>query len=65
MSLPAGTGDADAALHEAAARCVELIRDGSGAGVVSFDHDAYPGQPLAAVPTSEHAPDDVLAAVNG
>lgn len=49
MSLPAGTGGTRMQLlHEAAARCVELMRDGSGAGVVSFDHDAYPGQPLAA-----------------
>ena len=42
-------------LHEAASRCVELMRDGSGAGMVSFDHDAYPGQPLAAVRSGEHA----------
>ena len=56
MSLPAGTGRTRMQLlHEAASRCVELIRDGSGAGVVSFDHDAYPGQPLAPFDAGEHA----------
>jgi hypothetical protein len=41
MSEQAGTGSTRMALlHEAAARCVELTRDGSGVGVVSFNHDA-------------------------
>lgn len=65
MQLAAGTGGTRMALlHEAAARCVELTRDGSGAGLVSFDHDAYPGialQPFSAA-TSHRA--DVVAAVN-
>lgn len=63
MSLPAGTGGTRMQLlHEAASRCVELMQDGSGAGVVSFDHDAYPGQPLAPFdPTTTHRA-DVLAA---
>jgi hypothetical protein len=52
-------------LHEAAARCVELIRDGSGAGVVSFDHDAYPGEPLAAFQAANTHRADVVTAVNG
>ena len=65
MQLPAGTGGTRMQLlHEAASRCVELTRDGSGAGLVSFDHDAYPGvalQPFAAASTQRA---DVLAAVN-
>ena len=65
MNLPAGTGGSRIQLlHEAAARCVELMRDGSGAGVVSFDHDAYPGEPLAAFAAASTHRDDVLAAVN-
>jgi hypothetical protein len=64
MSLPAGTGGTRMQLlHEAASRCIELIRDGSGAGVVSFDHDAHPGQPLAPFqPASAHRA-NVLAAI--
>src|SRR5688572_28640245 len=64
MNLPAGTGGSRIQLlHEAASRCVELIRDGSGAGMVSFDHDAYPGQPLAPFqPAGVHRA-NVLAAV--
>jgi Mg-chelatase subunit ChlD len=66
MSLPAGTGGTRIQLlHEAASRCIELIRDGSGAGVVSFDHDAYPGQPLAAFQPANTHRADVLAAVTG
>jgi hypothetical protein len=65
MNAPAGTGGTRMQLlHEAAARCIELIRDGSGAGMVSFDHDAYPGKPLQAFqPATTHRA-DVLAAVN-
>lgn len=63
MSGPAGTGSSRMQLlHESVSRCVELIRNGSGAGLVSFDHDASPGQALApfASGTSQRA--DVLAA---
>ena len=64
MGLPAGTGGTRMQLlHEAASRCVELMRDGSGAGVVSFDHDAYPGQPLAAFQAAEPHRTNVLGAV--
>lgn len=65
MQLPAGTGGTRMQLlHEAAARCVELMRDGSGAGVVSFDHDAYPGIGLLPfAPASSHR-GDVVATVN-
>lgn len=65
MGLPAGTGGTRMQmLHQAAARCIELMRDGSGAGMVSFDHDAYPGEPLQAFgPSSTHRA-DVLAAIN-
>lgn len=63
MSLPAGTGGTRMQLlHEAASRCIELIRDGSGAGMVSFDHDAYPGQPLAPFQAANTHRADVLAA---
>jgi hypothetical protein len=66
MGLPAGTGGTRMQLlHEAAARCIELIRDGSGAGVVSFDHDAYPGQPLSVFQAANTHRADVLAIVNG
>ena len=66
MSLPAGTGGTRIQLlHEAAARCVELVRDDSGAGVVSFDHDAYPGQPLAAFQAASPQRANVLATING
>ena len=66
MGMPAGTGGTRMQLlHEAASRCVELIRDGSGAGVVSFDHDAYPGQPLAEFQTSNNHRADVLGAITG
>lgn len=66
MSQPAGTGGTRMQLlHEAASRCVQLIRDGSGAGVVSFDHDAYPGQALAAFQAANTHRADVLAAVTG
>lgn len=63
MSLPAGTGGTRMQLlHEAASRCIELIRDGSGAGMVSFDHDSYPGQPLAPFQAANTHRADVLAA---
>ena len=52
-------------LHEAASRCVELIRDGSGAGIVSFDHDAYPGQPLRPFDAGDTHRADVLIDRNG
>jgi hypothetical protein len=65
MSSPAGTGPTRMqVLHEAAARCVELIRDNSGAGVVSFDHDAYPGVALAPFTSGSSQRADVLAAIN-
>jgi Common central domain of tyrosinase/von Willebrand factor type A domain len=65
MSQPAGTGTSRIQLlHEAAARCVELIRDGSGAGTVSFDQDAYPGEPLAAFAAANTHRNDVVTAVN-
>jgi hypothetical protein len=63
MSEPAGTGGTRMQLlHEAASRCIELMRDGSGAGLVSFDHDAYPGQPLAPFEAATTHRDDVLTA---
>lgn len=64
MSLPAGTGGTRMQLlHEAASRSVELMRDGSGAGVVSFDHDAHPGEPLHPFqPATTHRA-DVLNAI--
>jgi Common central domain of tyrosinase/von Willebrand factor type A domain len=66
MGLPAGTGGTRMQLlHEAASRCVELMRDGSGAGVVSFNHDAYPGQPLAVFQAASTHRADVLTAVTG
>jgi Mg-chelatase subunit ChlD len=65
MAEPAGTGGTRIQLlHEAAARCIELIRDGSGAGLVSFDHDAHPGKPLAAFQPTNTQRADVLAAAN-
>lgn len=65
MSLPAGTGGSRIQLlHEAAARGVELMRDGSGAGVVSFDHDAYPGQALAPFAPASSQRANVLATIN-
>jgi hypothetical protein len=65
MSEPAGTGPTRMqVLHEAAARCVELIRDNSGAGVVSFDHDAHPGIGLAPFTPSSSQRADVLGAIN-
>ena len=66
MSQPAGTGVTRMQLlHEAASRCIELIRDGSGAGVVSFDHNAYPGQPLSAFDPGNTHRADVLSIVTG
>lgn len=63
MSQPAGTGGTRMQLlQEAASRCIELMRDGSGAGLVSFDHDAYPGQPLAPFEAATTHRGDVLAA---
>lgn len=60
MSEPAGTGGTRMQLlHEAASRCIELIRDGSGAGLVSFDHNAYPGQPLQPFQAASTHRDDV------
>jgi hypothetical protein len=66
MAEPAGTGPTRMeVLHEAAARCVELIRDGSGAGMVSFDHDAHPGVDLLPFAAASTHRADVLAAING
>jgi hypothetical protein len=65
MAWPAGTGGTRMQLlHEAAARCIELMRDGSGAGMVSFDHDSHPGKPLAPFDPSTSQRGDVVAAVN-
>lgn len=65
MSAPAGTGPTRMeVLHEAASRCVELTRDGSGAGFVSFDHDAYPGLPLQAFSGASTHRADVVSAIN-
>lgn len=66
MGLPAGTGSSRLALlKEAVARSVELIRDGSGAGLVSFDHDAYPGVDLEPFDPATSHRDDVLGASDG
>jgi hypothetical protein len=65
MGDQAGTGMTRMQLlHEAAARCVELIRDDSGAGLVSFDDDAHPGQALQAFTAASTHRSDVLNAVN-
>src|SRR5918995_5139703 len=65
MALPAGTGGTRIQLlHEAASRCIELMRDGSGAGVVSFDHNAHPGKPLAPFDPATSHRGDVVATVN-
>lgn len=50
-------------LREAVAQGVELVRDGSGAGVVAFDQDAHPEVKLAAFTPGGSQRDDVLAAV--
>lgn len=65
MSRPAGTGATRMdMLHEAAARCVELIRDGSGAGMVSFDQDAHPEVKLAPFGPGLAQRADILAAIS-
>lgn len=65
MSAPAGTGPTRMqVLHEAAARCVELIRDNSGAGMVSFDHDSHPGVALAPFSPASNQRAGVVAAIN-
>lgn len=51
-------------LHESVSRCVELVRDGSGAGLVSFDHLAYPGEPLEPFDPAVSHRDDVRAAAS-
>ncbi|MEV7442908.1 tyrosinase family protein [Streptomyces sp. NPDC091204] len=64
MSQPAGTGPTRMqVLHEAASRCVELIRDSSGAGMVSFDQDAHAGVKLAPFGPGLAQRADVLAAI--
>jgi hypothetical protein len=66
MDQLAGTGGTRMQLlHEAASRCVELMRDGSGAGVVSFDHDAHPGQPLAPFAPADPHRGNVIGAITG
>lgn len=67
MSEPAGaTGVTRMELmKEAANRCIELVRDGSGVGVVSFDHDPYPGQPLQPFAAADPHRAAVQAAVAG
>jgi len=65
MSAPAGTGPTRMdVLHEAAARCVELTRDGSGAGLVSFDHDAHPGPALQPFANGSTHRQDIIDAIN-
>lgn len=65
MSLQAGTGPTRMqVLHEAASRCVELVRDASGAGMVSFDQDGHPEVKLAPFGPGLSQRADVLAAVN-
>ncbi len=64
MEEPAGTGSTRIALlHEAAARCVELTRDGSGIGVVSFDQDASTEVALAPFAAGSSQRADVLSAI--
>jgi hypothetical protein len=66
MNQQAGTGGTRMQLlHEASARCIELIRDGSGAGMVSFNENASPGQPLTAFLSTNTHRADVLAAATG
>jgi hypothetical protein len=66
MAAQAGTGGTRMQLlHEAAARCIELIRDDSGAGMVSFNENASPGQPLNPFLSTNTHRADVLSAVNG
>lgn len=65
MAQPAGTGGTRMQLlHEAASRCVELMRDGSGAGMVSFNHDASPGIALAPFAPTTMQRANVIAAAN-
>ena len=65
MNQPAGSGPRRVqVLHEAASRCVELIRDGSGAGLVSFDHDAHPGIGLAPFEPTSGQRGSVLAQIS-
>ncbi len=65
MADQAGTGMTRIQLlHEAGARCVELIKDGSGAGLVSFDSDAHPGEALQPFGSGSTHRTDVLNAVN-
>jgi hypothetical protein len=64
MSEPAGSGPTRIeVLHEAASRCVQLMRDGSGAGLVSFDQDAYPGIALAPFDAATTQRADVVAQI--
>ncbi len=66
MEEPAGTGlSRIALLKEAASRCVELTRDGSGIGVVSFNEDATPGIDLAPFQSGNSQRADVLGAIGG
>ena len=66
MAAQAGTGMTRMQLlHEAAARCIELIRDDSGAGMVSFNQDAQPGEALLPFTSMSTHRADVLTAVNG
>jgi hypothetical protein len=66
MEEPAGTGSSRIALlKEAASRCVELTRDGSGIGVVSFDHNATPEIDLAPFGPASTQRADALNAIGG
>ncbi|MFD7132036.1 tyrosinase family protein [Streptomyces sp. NPDC059894] len=64
MARPVGTGDSRMRLlREAVAQGVELVRDGSGAGVVAFDEDAHSEVKPAAFTPDVSQRGDVLAAV--
>ncbi len=64
MGAPLGSGlTAVQLVREAAAQGVELIRDNSGAGVVTFDQDGHPVVKLAPFGPGLSQREDVLAAI--
>ncbi|MGX1886953.1 tyrosinase family protein [Streptomyces sp. NPDC055287] len=64
MARPVGASDSRMRLlREAVAQGIELLRDGSGAGLVAFDQDAHPEVKLAAFNPDVSQRGDVLAAV--
>ena len=64
MAQPVRTGASRMQLlREAVAQGVELVRDGNGVGMVSFDQDAHPEVKLAAFGPGASQREDVLAAV--